>query len=337
MSYNTIIEQGSFVVASGVPTKTIACRIDPDWVEVFNYTEYGATSANAGIKYYWQKGMPNGAALVESHNSSTTIISGLFTAGGIYIYNTGTQDPEAAKTLSGTEITNADPAVATSTSHGYVVNDIVRLYGTTGMLQIAGMDFTITAVDTNSFTLGYLDASGFYSAAIAGFARRINDVMFYPRNRYITKFSATSGSSTDVDIVTSVTHGYQVGQVILLNMPTIYGSAVSTSFDGEYGTVVSTTAATNLMTVRFSSNADASSFVFPVASASGFQFAQVLPSGESMKVAVALNGPILGDASYNQAAINLVLGTGNGTISGPAGKTADNVMYWKAGRSFSNN
>jgi len=199
------------------------------------------------------------------------------------------------------------------------------------------MDFTITAADTNSFTLGYLDSSGFDTAATAGSVRRINDVMFYPRNRYITKFSATSGSSTDVDIVTSVTHGYQVGQVILINMPTNYGTATSTSFDGKYGTVVSTTAATNTMTVRFSSNADASSFVFPVASASGFQFAQVLPSGESMKQAVALNGPILGDASYNQAAINLVLGTGNGTISGPAGKTAADVMYWKAGRSFSNN
>ena len=73
------------------------------------------------------------------------------------------------------------------------------------------------------------------------------------------------------------------------------------------------------------------------AGAGGFHFARLLPSGKSMKKAVALSGPILGDASYNQAAINLVLGTGNGTISGPAGKTAADVMYWKAGRSFSNN
>ena len=73
MSYNTIIEQGSFI-ATGTTSSTVIAPvtiktdIGPDWVEVWNYTQFGNGSnpANTGFRFYWQKGMPNFSALSDA-------------------------------------------------------------------------------------------------------------------------------------------------------------------------------------------------------------------------------------------------------------------------------
>lgn len=76
----------------------------------------------------------------------------------------------AAKTISG--VTAANPPVFTAATHGFTVGDIVRITMTAGMPQMDGMAARITAADTNSFTLGGIDASG-WSAGTAGSAEEV--------------------------------------------------------------------------------------------------------------------------------------------------------------------
>ena len=71
--------------------------------------------------------------------------------------------PGSFVTITG--LTKADPAVATAAAHGFAVGDVVRVTGTCGITSggtdvLNGQDLTITAVATNTFTIGALDTSG---------------------------------------------------------------------------------------------------------------------------------------------------------------------------------
>src|SRR5690606_19916194 len=72
------------------------------------------------------------------------------------------------------------------------VGDYVRLYGTTGALQIAGYTFQVTAVSSNSsITLGYMASSGitFAADATAGSVKKYYPNLMYPRWSYIANIT----------------------------------------------------------------------------------------------------------------------------------------------------
>lgn len=60
-----------------------------------------------------------------------------------------------AKTI--TAITNANPAVASSTAHGFVLGDFVKI--TSGWNRLNGRVVRVSAADTNTFTLEGIDTS----------------------------------------------------------------------------------------------------------------------------------------------------------------------------------
>jgi len=60
-----------------------------------------------------------------------------------------------AKTISA--LTNANPAVATSTAHGYVTGDEILL--TSGWEDATDTVYTVTVIDANSFSIKGLDTS----------------------------------------------------------------------------------------------------------------------------------------------------------------------------------
>lgn len=66
-----------------------------------------------------------------------------------------------------TGATQANPVAVTCTAHGLATGDIVRLSAVGGMTQISGLDFTITVVNANSFTLDGINGTG-YSAYTSG-------------------------------------------------------------------------------------------------------------------------------------------------------------------------
>lgn len=69
------------------------------------------------------------------------------------------------KTITG--ITAANPPVFTSSAHGMSVGTVVVLSGIVGMTELNGAAAVVTAQDTNSFTLGGIDATG-YTAYVSG-------------------------------------------------------------------------------------------------------------------------------------------------------------------------
>ena len=106
-------------------------------------------------------------AIDESTTSTSNFIRNRLTAVDI-------ETADGADKVSGTfpgsfvtvtGLTKADPAVATAASHGFAVGDVVRITGTCGITTggtdvLNGQDLTITAVATNTFTIGALDTSG---------------------------------------------------------------------------------------------------------------------------------------------------------------------------------
>ena len=64
-------------------------------------------------------------------------------------------------------ITRANPAVVTAIGHGFVTGDKVFITGVSDMTQVNGEFFTITRVDTDTFSLDNIDSSG-YTVFVAG-------------------------------------------------------------------------------------------------------------------------------------------------------------------------
>lgn len=60
-----------------------------------------------------------------------------------------------------TAITNANPAVVTSTDHGLVTGVVIEITGVVGMTEVNGGTFTITVINVNSFSLNGIDSTAF--------------------------------------------------------------------------------------------------------------------------------------------------------------------------------
>ena len=254
----------------------------------------GSSSMSAGSAYYNLK--TNGAATVQIETTTTT-------GGFTFIADSGQRTPSAAVAI--TAITNATPpVVSTASTAGLNNGDIVRVYGTTGQLNIAGLDFTIDTIVTNtSFNLTYMVAPG--AAATAGFWRRIPfDARYYPRRRFITSIS----QATSAVIVMSVTHGFTVGQEVRMIVPSAFGMVEMNNLLGVI-TAINTT--TNSITVNIDSSGF-TAFAFPssATAALGVTYAQVVPVGEAAINSSSQHyGNLLDDATYNTSFTGVQIGT----------------------------
>lgn len=272
----------------------------------------GTSLMAAGSAYYNLK--TNGAATLQLETMTT---SGGFT----FVDDSGSQSLSAAVAITG--ITNATPpVVSTASTAGLSNSDIVRVYGTTGQLNIAGLDFTIDTIVTNtSFNLAYMVAPG--AAATAGFWRRVPfDSRYYPRNRYITSIS----KATSAVIIMSVTHGFTVGQEVRIVVPTAFGM---TEINNQLGTVTAINTTTNSITVDIDSTAF-TTFAFPTSAtaALGVTFAQVVPVGEAAVNSSAQPfGNLLDDATRNTSFRGVQIGT---TV-----QTTGKLYQWLARRGVS--
>jgi hypothetical protein len=310
--YNCIAS-GSFT--SDGTAKDISLRKDFDLFWTENWTQAGTTqSTGRGVQFKWQRGMADNAGLMwTKQNSSNAIDLEQITSGGFLRVDTSNIAPEAEKAMVSDFVTAADPANVSVNSHGYSNGDRVRVYDTTGMLQIAGYEFTIGNVSANDFELSYLDASGFAAAATAGNVRRIpNPPHFRPERNYVTGISAASSAV----ITLSLTHGLVVGDFVSLSIPSGFGMV---EMDGLRGKVTAVSTANNTVTVDIDST-NFTAFAFP-ASASAGSPALLIPYGTNVQTAA--------QAYQDQTEILMRLGAG---ADGPAGSNND-VIYWYAMKS----
>lgn len=391
----TILSQGSFVASSvGLSNPNpgnaevgqsnaayIQIPSNADWMIVRNATQSGTAGtsgayfngvANAypGVEYYWQRGMPVGAAIVKYYGNGSAVINGdTFAAGGGFtLYDPSGQSgsyaaPNVSNPVATTATTNATrPVVSTGNTAGLFVGAVVRL-NSTAQTDVNGVDMVVSAVTANtSFEL--LFASNALATAPgviggAGFYRIVNtQPLYYPRNRYVTNVSQASNAV----VSTSVAHGMTPGQEIRFNIPGVGAansgmvqlnglSAIIQSVVDDYSFVI------NVNTSSFSA------FVWPTAAQTPCSFPIMIPFGEDTATALSSNlaqvpsvggvqifgsqSGILADATVNTGYLGMILGNGgvgtilttpvlgpSGSISWSAGNVATgDLMFWVAGKS----
>lgn len=215
------------LIASGL---NVECRSQdpPDLVVARAITGWGEASDAQAIEWWWERSMGNGAArgiLQSSDATNPALTSRILPAAGgvsdaISVFNT--LDPPTYAALATTAV-NATTFVVTMADTGTIaVGDIVRLYGVTGMQQISGFDFQVTAVTTNvSITLGMqasavtASANTFAAAGTAGSVLKFIPQRDYPRWRWVAGITRAAQAV----VYFTVANDFTAGEFITLHFP----------------------------------------------------------------------------------------------------------------------
>lgn len=226
----------------------------------------GASAANDGIR--WKKLDSVNTIKIDTFQTATA------SNGFTYVTTSPVVEAQAANAI--TAITAASPAVVSQTNT-YQEDDIIRIYGTTGMLQYAGMLVQISSVSGAGYTLKGLRAAGL-TAGTAGYTRRVSKFNAVdPEFLYVTEI--TKASSAVVRCSVDPTAYYVVGMKVRFSVPSSFGM---TQMDGLTGTITALSSSNYTMTVNIDSTAF-STFAFPLTTASptAALFATVAPAGAS--------------------------------------------------------
>jgi len=369
----TVLQQGRFTVAAGVPSKIIQIPANADFMFVRNFTQTGVVGqvAARGTSFYWQRGMAAGSAFVNyKTNGLLTDNSDTIALGGFTLYDASGQSigalPRLGAPVAFTGISNAvQPVVLTANTAGLIDDrSVVRLFLNAGDTALAsnvlGIDFVIdTVVANTSFVLKGPLANAPGITTGTGQWRAVNyDPLYYPRNRVVTNIT----QAVNAAVTTSVFHQMTPGQAIRLSIPKLSGMIElnSTQLNNfAYATVVSVVSEL-VFTIDVDTTAY-TAFTFPTVAQInlGSQMPEMTPFGENTAVSLtnvlSLQVPreysstgdqinetqsgILADATVNTGFLGMVLGTGGTALSlaaavtGPAGSVAGDVMFWVAGKS----
>ncbi len=279
----------------------------------------GQTAINDGIR--WKKTNSTNALNMDTFATSTA------SNGFTYVSSIPYTEPA----VTGTTITQAAGAVFSATNT-YSNGDRVRIYSSTGMLQIAGMEFTISSVSGSAFTALGLDSSAFAAPGTAFQVRRVNQLQSVePATMYVTAISKATRAV--VTTSTNATLEYVVGMKIRFSIPSGMGMQ---EMNGLTGTITAIGAYTSNATYNITVDIDSSAFstfAFPASTATPTAqlFATFAPAGQSTQY-----DPLTGV----QTGYNFVLApfhTGQfvpylylaGGAQSPAG-AANDVINWMA-------
>jgi len=285
----TILTGGSFT-STGAGVK-IPLPSSADFFTTENVTQEAASNPNTVIKGRWfgskfgTGASPAGQGIKVV--KTTADLTGVFSAGTGFTYVTTSPIVEAQAAAAITAITAANPAVVTQTNT-YSNGDIIRIYSTTGMLQIGGMDFQISSVSGSGYTLLGLPATasnGFAAAATAGYTRRISAYnAVEPEYLYITNIS----QATQAVVSTSVdpSSHYVVGMKIHMSVPFSFGMTQMNQLTGKILAVNAVSATSNIGAYNLTIDIDSSTFTafsFPASTSSptATLFATLSPAGAS--------------------------------------------------------
>lgn len=272
----TIITQGSFTSA-GIGVK-IPLPSSADYFKVQNLTQLATTqNPGRGVMFEWY-----GNSLVAADNAiewkktnSTDALNMVLATSGGFTYITSAPVVEAQAANAITSISAASPAVVTQTNT-YSEGDVLRIYNTTGMKQIAGMDFQISNVTTSDYELIGLRAAGFAAAATAGNTRRISKyAAVEPEFLYVTEI--TKAAAAVVRCSVDPSNYYVVGMKVRFSVPPSFGMP---EINGLTGTITALSSANYTMTVDIDSTAF-TTFAFPTSAGvpTNSAFATVAPAG----------------------------------------------------------
>lgn len=183
-----VIDGGSFT-SDSTRMKQVALSDEPDLFWLRNRTAWGDDAAETSVESWWRRGMASDAfQSTDQAVTSGALSSEAGTTGGFIFIDTANPPSFAALATTAIEAIGGTFVVTMANTGSIAVGDYVRIYGTTGALQIAGYTFQVTAVTANvSITLGYMASSGmtFAADATAGSVKKYIPNLMYPRWVYI--------------------------------------------------------------------------------------------------------------------------------------------------------
>ncbi len=217
-----IIDGGSFTSDSTL-AKQVVLSDRPDMFWIRNRTAWGDDAAETSVEAWWRNGMAQGAFQSVDQAVTTGILSSeAGTSGGFTFIDTA--NPPLFAPLASTVITGmAGTFIVSMANTGNIaVGDWVRLYATTGELQIAGYAFQVTAVTANvSITLGYMASSGmtFAADASAGFVQKYIPNRMYPRYAFIANIT----QATQAVVYFTGKNDYTPGEILGFRVSDAFG------------------------------------------------------------------------------------------------------------------
>lgn len=304
-------------------------------------TGWGEASDAQAIEWFWERSMPQNSAkgILQASEGSTpqlpAMTSYTISSNGISCYNTANPPSFAALATTGISGNTGAFVVLMANTAAISVGDYVRLYATTGELQIAGYSFQVTAVTANvSITLGYMASSGitFAAAATAGQVIKFIPNRMYPRLRYIANITQASQAV----VYFTEKNDFTPGEIVGFRVSSDFGMDEINNKDVRVLSVTNSATVSSITidldtsgytAFAFPTSAQALAGVSPaivVPSASG-----VVPFNGSATIAQQPPGTNLLD-SFDNRNVNLIhLGAGLFNVSGHASDNGD-VWMWQA-------
>lgn len=281
-----IVDGGSFT-SDATLMKQLVLSDRPDLFWIRNRTAWGDDAAETSVESWWRYGMAAGAAQTTDQAVTTGILSSeAVTSGGFTFVDTAAPPAFAALATTAIEAIGGTFVVTMANTGSIAVGDFVRLYATTGALQIAGYTFQVTAVTVNtSITLGYMASSGitFAADATAGQVKKYIPNLMYPRWMYIANITKAAQGVVSF----TAKNDFTPGELVSFRVPTEFGM---TEMNLVQARVLSVTNSSTVSSITLDLDTSGfTTFVYPTSAvaAAGVSPAVAVPSASGV---VPLNG-----------------------------------------------
>lgn len=307
------LAKGNFT--AGGTTAFVNLPFQPDYVELWNYTNIKTAAVNSVTRAWWDSNLLDPVTnayptMIELYSASaTSLVFDTVQTNGISAFSCGLGFQFGALQghnlgdITDFSINAANPAqVTTVGDHNLQSGDVIvfqnlKQTSTTGMQQIAGIAFTVTVTGATTFTIPWNTNQSNYTAFntatstgnVGTYRKVLCPYLYAPGVSIISNI--TLGATTTVD--TTSAHNFVVGQEVAIRVPTISGaptvwgpvelnSLPNNTIPGSpiYGYVVAVTDYNTVVVNINSTNFTAFNSNLPFANVPGASPAQIVAVGD---------------------------------------------------------
>ncbi len=361
------ITSGTFVNVASTP-KFIPLVQGVSRFSLYNLTRSGVTALGVSgsltsdriVQADFIAGVTSaGTALIKQQGTVSGILAPI--NNGIAAINGFTYIDAANRTLGpaiavSSFVPGTTTTFTTGTAHGFLVGDIVRIYGLTSAPELGGLAMTVTAVGSPTTFTTLLNSVN--SLTSVGFVRKIGSAALPPSSLYYPEIRAIAAISkaNPMVVTTLVQQNYQIGDVVRFQIPQtpqdipsgVNGYGMNELNSTGNGIVVEATVsavnnAIGTQTVTFA-NVNSTAFTTFAWPGTGFypiSLPVMIPQGEgntnnlfgvTPSPLPYANQNILGFATQNLGQNGILIGVGDGTNSATTGGIISSTVdawYWE--------
>jgi len=365
MAGGTQITSGTFVNVASTP-KFIPLTQQVSKFTLYNLTRSGVTALGVAgsltstriVEAVFIPGVTaQGTALIKQNGMVSGVVAplnnGVAAIQGI-TYIDGANRTLGAPVAVASFTPGTTTVFTTGAAHGFIVGDIVRIYGMTTAPEIGGLAMTVTAVGSTTQFTTLLNSSN--SLTSVGFVRKIGSSALPPSSLYYPEIRAIAAitQANPMVVTTLVQQNYHIGDVVRFQIPQLpqvgavngYGmNELNTTNHGIVfeATISAVNNAIGTQTVTFANvnSLGFTPFAWPGTGFYPISLPVMIPQGEGNTnnlIGVAPtplpygNQNVLSFAQQNLGQNGVLIGFGDGTNSattgGIIGSTVD-AWYWE--------